>query len=102
MSCCSPANYLRLDVASPSEVTTHRNNQPTATASHTHEPIFGAPIQVCNALATQDSSASTMCVLSQDNESKRVFERLYEKGVTQVKKRLEEREEKRVKENEVS
>lgn len=42
-----------------------------------------------------------MCVLSQDNESKRVFERLYETGVVQVKKRHEEQEEKRIKEDEV-
>ncbi len=42
-----------------------------------------------------------MCVLSQDNDGKRVFERLYETGVVQVKKRQEEQEEKRIKENEV-
>ena len=69
-------------------------------AIHSHEPNFGAPTPASNVLANQES-ASTMCVLSQDNESKRVFERLYEKGVTQVKKRLEEQEEKRLKENEV-
>jgi hypothetical protein len=42
-----------------------------------------------------------MCVLSLDNESKRVFERLYETGVIQVKKKLEEQEEKRIKDSEV-
>jgi siroheme synthase len=89
-----------LDVSSPSEQNVQRNQHTSVLATNSHEPALAAPALIPNPLTLQDSSAS-MCVLSQDNDSKRVFERLYETGVVQVKKRQEEQEEKRIKENEV-
>ena len=91
----SPANFLRLDVSTPD--TAANKSLVLPGVASTQEQC--SPLQFVS--VAEEPSGSTMCVLSQDNESKRIFERLYETGITSVKRKIEHQEEKRSKDAEV-